>query len=108
MKIIKREVEDNLEAFKMAGFIEQAGGCVFSITYNGQARFQGALADHSRFIVWGKYEAEGVPDIVDDNFAKWLNSLQAATLRTGQSNHDNSNLHAAQDHLPRRSHARVA
>lgn len=84
MKIIKREVEDDLEAFHMARCIEQAGGSVFSITFNGRARHPSAMADHSRFIVWGKFEADDLPDTVDKLFDNWLESrLTAFGARSG-------------------------
>jgi hypothetical protein len=82
VKIISRKVNDDLEAFKMAAFIEQAGGSVFSITFDGMHRMQGAMADTARFIVWGKYEASLVPDLVDKNFGNWLDSLMPQKLRS--------------------------
>jgi hypothetical protein len=75
MKIISRKVNDDMEAFKMAGFIEANGGSVFSITFDGMYRIHRAMADTARFIVWGKYEDTNLPDKVDADFGKWLNSL---------------------------------
>lgn len=77
MKILQRVVQDDLEAFKMAAFMENAGAQVFAITANGTRRDTQTLREIMRYIVWAKYDDPTVPDRADAAFGSWLNSLTA-------------------------------
>lgn len=66
MKIICRHADNDMEAYRIAQGMEDAGATVFSISHNGMRQLEGALIPSSRFIVWGKYEAPLTPDAIDD------------------------------------------
>jgi enoyl-[acyl-carrier-protein] reductase (NADH) len=54
MGIMQRHAADDFEAFLTAQAMEEAGAEVFSITFNGMHRKQGALADTARMVVWAR------------------------------------------------------
>lgn len=58
MPFMVREAEDSLVAMLTANGMEAAGANVISITYNGQHQHYGAMAPHSRFIVFAKVRDE--------------------------------------------------
>ena len=56
MQIIMRNAETDFEAMKIADAMLSCGADVFSVTFDGQRTHHGAMAPHSRFIVWAKVE----------------------------------------------------
>lgn len=72
MRIMVRLAEDDFEALRTANAMESAGACVFAITPNGTATYQGALAPHDRFRVWCKVTNDSVIDSVDVAISKEL------------------------------------
>jgi hypothetical protein len=72
MRIMMRGAEDDFIAMQTANGMEAAGATVFSITPNGQRTYPGALAPHTRFIVWAKVGNDEMIDMVDRAIGKEL------------------------------------
>ena len=54
MGIMQRTAPDDFIAFLTAQAMEEAGANVFSITFAGMHRQNGAMADSPKMIVWAK------------------------------------------------------
>jgi hypothetical protein len=56
--IMSRHAEDDFEAFRVAKAMDSVGADVFSIVYNGSAKYPTAIDPHSRYIVFAKVKNE--------------------------------------------------
>jgi len=66
-KIIERWASSDIDAFKIAQGMENAGATVFSITHNGMRLQNFAKVESSKFIVWGKYDYPITTGIIDEH-----------------------------------------
>lgn len=74
--IISRHAEDDFIAHQIATGMEKAGASVFSIASDGQAKYPTAMASHTRFIVFAKYEPPLTPDLIDMAIDRVTSGLQ--------------------------------
>ena len=65
-KIIARHAKDDFEALMTAQGMENAGACVFSITWTG--KYDSMMA----YVVFGKYEPPITPDEIDKSIERVL------------------------------------
>lgn len=66
MPIMKREAEDDFQAWQTANAMEKAGAVVISITPNGMRQHFNAREPHQRYIVWARVESDGHIGAVDE------------------------------------------
>jgi len=74
MQIMMRSAEDDFVAMRTANGMEKAGAVVFSITSNGERSHFGAMAPHTRFIVWAKVANDEMIDVVDESISRELST----------------------------------
>lgn len=74
MPIIMRLANDHFIALQIANGMEEAGANVFNVTSNGQATYDGALAPHTRYVVWAKVKNDKMADLVDEAIDKALDT----------------------------------
>jgi hypothetical protein len=75
MIIMNRWAEDDMVATLTAQAMEDEGAQVISITYNGSAKYDHAMAPHSRYIVFARATDSAHVDRIDKAISKKLEKL---------------------------------
>lgn len=88
MIIMNRRAEDDFIAMLTAQAVEDEGGQVISIAYNGSDTYQSAIAPHSKFVVFARAQDEEQINRIDKAIAKHLERLpksRGCAMRTPNS-----------------------
>jgi hypothetical protein len=71
---MSRTAEDDLRALLTAEAVEKGGGTIISITFDGRAKYQTALDNHSRFIIWARVKDKAhinkIDNLIEARFKK--------------------------------------
>lgn len=68
-RIFCREAEDSFQALLTAQAMEECGGTVISVAYDGQHQRYGAMIPCSRYVVFCRIDSETDLDSVDEKIS---------------------------------------
>lgn len=74
MQIILREASNDLDAYRTAQGMENAGASVFSVTFAGESNCAWAVNPVPKFIVWAKYEDPITVNQIDEAIERELDA----------------------------------